>query len=397
MVHFVILVVSTFIFLLSRDRFQQLFDRIFLREPYNITRIVSTFENKFSDIYDFDLLTLGIANYIKKILSSESFWFAVKTEDKIYRTAFLSGLNYPEEEERDLTITQEMNDLIERNKIFSVKKIKEIPSYLNKVNGELIIPLKNGDNIFGFFVLGKKIGHRSYSPQDIEVLNVLTQRVVSMFYTAKLYQDDLNRKLMLEQERTRIARDIHDDVGASLTRISIMSEIVKKTISVPKKTERMLSQISDSCRVVTQEMTQIIWALSPRNDNFESLAGYVRSFAVEFLGPLKINCHFEYPDDIHHLKFGAEKRRNIFLSIREALNNVAKHSKASNVSISFGKDGGWLTVSVTDDGNGFNSCQQKSRGNGLLNINKRMKIIGGKSRIKSQVGCGADVMLLIPV
>ena len=165
------------------------------------------------------------------------------------------------------------------------------------------------------------------------MLRLLAQRVVSLLHTAGLYQKDLDRQLMLERERARISQDMHDDVGASLTRISILSELAKNRAETDKETKQWLEQITSTARNVTEEMSQIIWALNPKNDTLEVLIAYIRRFANEYLEPTSIHYTFELPESLPDIPLSVEVRRNIYLVVREALHNVVKHSGATEVVI----------------------------------------------------------------
>ena len=151
---------------------------------------------------------------------------------------------------------------------------------LEITNAELIVPLVKEDQPYGFFLCGQKKSEKSYSMQDIRVLSLIAKRVIALFQTAQLYQKDLDRQLMLERERARISQDMHDDVGASLTRISILSDLAKNKTEVAGETKQWLGQISDTSRDVMEEMNQIIWALNPKNDTLEGLIAYIRRFAI---------------------------------------------------------------------------------------------------------------------
>ena len=148
------------------------------------------------------------------------------------------------------------------------------------------------DQPYGFFLCGPKKSEKTYSLQDIRVLSLIAKRVIALFHTAGLYQKDLDRQLMLERERARISQDMHDDVGASLTRISMLSDLVKNRTDITGEARQWLGQISDTSRGVMEEMNQIIWALNPKNDTLEGLVAYLRRFAYEYLEPTTVDCVF---------------------------------------------------------------------------------------------------------
>jgi len=396
LVHLIMLAFSILIFLFLRDLIQKYIDKLFYRESYDSTKVVTDFEKQFAGINKFSSLASGIEEYLNGIFHFNSFLFAIRGKELSYKIVQqMGGKNTAPGEEFE--ITERISMLLEGSGVISIEEISMQPSFIAQLDCEILVPLMNGEKPFGFFLLGRKISDKSYNLQDIRLLTLLSHRIVSMFYTANLYQRDLKRQLMLERERTRIARDIHDDVGASLTRISIMSDLIIEKATDPESIDKWLRQISETSRQVTSEMTQIIWALTPRNDTFEGLSTYVRRFANEYLEPSNIQCEFTCPDALNNMELRAESRRNIFLSIREALHNVVKHSSANKVFISFNKEQDWVTVDVKDDGEGFNTSESKKAGNGLINIKKRMKSIGGKSTIFTNPGKGAEIRLFIPI
>jgi signal transduction histidine kinase len=142
-------------------------------------------------------------------------------------------------------------------------------------------------------------------------------------------------------------------------------------------------------------MDQIIWALNPKNDNLEGLAGYIRRFASEYLEPTPIECIFNFPEELHGMALSVEVRRNIYLVVREALHNVVKHSGASRVDIRLSVFDGRFSISVKDDGKGFEPEKLELPGNGLVNMKKRMTDIGGEVVIRSNAGQGTEIEIVV--
>jgi signal transduction histidine kinase len=188
---------------------------------------------------------------------------------------------------------------------------------------------------------------------------------------------------------------MHDDVGASLTRISILSELAKNRPEVQGETRQWLSQISDTSRNVMEEMSQIIWALNPKNDTLEGLVAYIRRFANEYLEPTEIRCSFNFPSELPARALSVEVRRNIYLVFREALHNVVKHSGAKRVDLRLKVEDLRLKIVIKDDGKGFDPDKLELPGNGLVNMKKRMKDIGGEMVIRSEVGAGTEIEIFV--
>jgi len=396
LLHFIILAISSITFLLLRDMIQKLIDRLFYREAYNSTHIVEAFEKQHAGIYNFDKLSSGVVNSLNKIFHARTLLFALKEHDHTFRLVKVQGFKQ-EDLPEEFTINEEVDSKIGGSKIFSIEEIRNKPALFTSCKGELVVPLLNDGQTFGFFILGNKLSEKSYTLQDIALLSLLSKRVVTLFQSAQLYERDLNRQLMLEQERNRIAKDIHDDVGASLTRITIMSDLANNKDSDPTAVRQWIQSIGETCREVTQDMTQIIWALSPKSNTFEGLLAYLRRYTLEYLEPANINCGFHFPKSVKDAQLRPEARRNVYLCIREALHNIVKHSKAKKVMITVENDHNWFTVIVKDDGYGFDSGKLKWQGNGLISMKNRMEVIGGEATIRAKTGEGTEVLLRIPL
>jgi signal transduction histidine kinase len=395
LIQFIFLTASILIVMLLRDPIKRVVDKLFYLESYDTTATILAFEKQFASMYHFEALAAGISNFLNSVLHFSSFLFAIKDDSLKYKTVFATGIR-ENSSGGIINITQETERIIKESKVISIEELSDKPVQFDMARGEILVPLINGSDVFGFFVLGRKNTNKSYSLQDVKLLSLLSCRIVSLYQTAGLYQLDIDNQLMLERERTRIARDIHDDVGASLTRVSIMSELILNKEIKPKDLSKWLIQIAESCREVVSDMTQIIWTLSPQNDTLEGLMSYMRRYVSEYLEPTKISCSFHYPELLNDIAIRAVKRRNIFLCVREALNNIVKHSAAEKVWVRLIHEKDWIKITIKDNGKGFDQCILKESGNGLLNIKKRMKSIGGKTRITSNAKNGTEVLLFIP-
>lgn len=396
MVHFIILATSILIFLLLKDTIQRLVDRLFHREKYDLAKLMTEIEDRLAGIYQRDVLVSSIVQSLNDIFHFKSFVFAIRIDQLSYKPVYLSGVdNYPLEKEFE--ITTEIDKLLRKTNVFVIETLNSEPEFFKISQGEMIVSLMKGNHPFGFFIVGPKISEESYSIQDIRVFSLLARRVIALFHTANLYQKDLDRQLMLERERTRIAKDVHDDVGASLTRISILSELVNNNASFPEKIKPWIRQIHDISHEVIQEMTQIIWALNPKNDPLEGLVAYIRRFAIEYFEPGPVKCTFDLPEELPGLLISGEIRRNIYLCIKESLHNIIKHAGATEVMISMKVNEEGLILKIKDDGKGFDLYNQESTGNGLINMKKRMSVIGGNFLIQSEENEGTEISLIAPI
>ncbi len=189
----------------------------------------------------------------------------------------------------------------------------------------------------------------------------------------------------LENERARISQDMHDEVGSSLSEISILGELARKK---PEEAEMYIQQISERAAEVIDSVSEIVWALNPSNDTLDSFVARVRRDAVKYLGLANISCRFAAPDVVPDLPLRAELRRNLFLAVKEALHNIVKHSAATEVSIAVKCMEDNLEILVSDNGKGFVLNDRLGTGNGLRSMNKRIADVGATLRIDSTPGCG---------
>jgi ligand-binding sensor domain-containing protein/signal transduction histidine kinase len=212
----------------------------------------------------------------------------------------------------------------------------------------------------------------------------------------------LHRQQAVERERTRIAKDIHDHLGANLTRISLLSQTVHGDLENPAHAATQLDRIYLTSRELTRSMDEIVWAVNPQHDTLDSLASYLGNFAQEFLVPLNIRCRLDVPLHLPHWPITAEMRHNVFLAFKEALHNIVKHSAATEVSIALTTNKIGFELLVRDNGKGFDPATQPSRighGNGLKNMRQRMEKIGGHCAVQSEPGTGTEInfSVCIPV
>lgn len=189
----------------------------------------------------------------------------------------------------------------------------------------------------------------------------------------------------MQAERDRISADMHDELGSGVTAIRLMSEILKtkmKHQSIPE-----LEKISNSANELLGKMNTIIWTMKSSNDTVESLIAYIRAHAIEYFDSTPIECTVRLPAVIPQADISGEKRRNIFLSFKEALNNAMKHSQATHLQVDIQTRDNVLIIRVTDNGIGINPEQLRRFGNGLNNMRRRMESIGGSFHIECNGQC----------
>ncbi|MGZ8899802.1 MAG: two-component regulator propeller domain-containing protein [Limisphaerales bacterium] len=186
----------------------------------------------------------------------------------------------------------------------------------------------------------------------------------------------LKRTHELERERTRIAQDMHDGLGSSLVKISLLGEQAERRFHEADGAEPQVRKMTAAARQVVREMDEIVWAVNPRNDTLENFAGYICAFAREHFSDTSLECHLDFPAELPIKLLRAEVRHNLFLAVREALNNVLKHSQAQHVWVKMDVVDDHLVINVRDDGKGFSAADHNA-GNGLGNMRERLRHLGG--------------------
>jgi ligand-binding sensor domain-containing protein/signal transduction histidine kinase len=205
----------------------------------------------------------------------------------------------------------------------------------------------------------------------------------------------LERERALEKERVRISQDMHDEVGSSLSEISILSELLKRDMSQTEEAEIHLRDISERSSEVIENIGQIIWAINPRNDPLDNLVAHLRLYAADYIRKVGIKYRFEIPDNIPAYQLSAEVRRNVFLVVKEALHNIVQHSCASEVKVRVDFLQNQMVINVKDNGKGFSIDQISGGGNGLINMQKRIENIGGIFKIDSEAGKGTSITITV--
>jgi signal transduction histidine kinase len=198
----------------------------------------------------------------------------------------------------------------------------------------------------------------------------------------------------VEKERTRIATDIHDDLGSGLSRIRYLGEIVKLKSTQQQNFLPDIEKIAVFSDEMVDKMNEIVWALNEKNDSLESIISYIRSFAVEYLSNNNIDCKVMSPDQVPVRIVKGETRRNIFLSVKECLHNIVKHAGATEANIQITVTDK-LVIRIHDNGKGIDWENRRPFSNGIQNINKRMKEAGGAVEFKNEAG--TSVVLAIPL
>jgi signal transduction histidine kinase/ligand-binding sensor domain-containing protein len=218
------------------------------------------------------------------------------------------------------------------------------------------------------------------------------------------YRYRLARLLEIERVRTRIATDLHDDIGAGLSRMAVLSEVVKRqTQGDHKESVDLLTDIADSARGLVDSMSDIVWSIDPRKDDLNNVASRIRQFASDVLEARGIDWEFKATEEIGNIKLPPEQRRHLYLIFKEAINNVARHSGCHRATLEISISNDRLLGSIRDDGRGFSAQSGDGvpgdgrGGNGLRNMQARAQELGGTLDIVTTPGIGTELALVIPL
>jgi signal transduction histidine kinase/ligand-binding sensor domain-containing protein len=231
-------------------------------------------------------------------------------------------------------------------------------------------------------------------------------------YRQKL--ERMDRQRAIERERSRIARDIHDDLGASLTRITLLSQSAAEELGQPAVASAHLQRIDATAREVTKALEEIVWAVNPRHDSLDSLVTYLGRFAQDLTSAAGVQCRIDMPTELSPCPLTSEIRHNLFLAVKEALNNAIRHAGANRVTVALQLAPDGFALVVEDDGRGFDPARvgtvaaggglpatatptesESGQGNGLGNMRRRLEEMGGRCEIASRLGVGTTVRFVI--
>jgi ligand-binding sensor domain-containing protein len=210
----------------------------------------------------------------------------------------------------------------------------------------------------------------------------------------------------LIKERLRISRELHDDIGSTLSSISIYSEVAKKRTEKRENTSEVLAKIGYASRELIDKMSDIVWSLNPNNESFEKLQNRMGAFAVMILSTRNVLYHFDADEELKKIQFTGEQRKNIFLIFKEALHNIVKYSDCKTVYVTFSVTNSNLIMEIKDDGKGFDVSQVNGKdamaiageslgGNGVKNMHVRAENIDASLYIHSKVNEGTSIQLTL--
>lgn len=205
------------------------------------------------------------------------------------------------------------------------------------------------------------------------------------------------QKMRTQRVQDKIARDLHDDVGSTLSSIAILTQVAKNQLAnSPEKTQILLNQISENAQEMLDNMSDIVWTNKTLNDNFEQLIIRMQEFTAKMLEPKNIDYQFYADETLKTIKWSSQKYYDFYMIFKEAINNVAKYSEAKMLTINLLKEQNTLMLIIKDDGKGFDKKHQKL-GNGILNMKKRAEQLKGIFEIESTVSKGTKIEVKISI
>ncbi len=205
------------------------------------------------------------------------------------------------------------------------------------------------------------------------------------------------RQESLARERARIARDLHDEIGAKLTRLSLLGAMAAEDAKGAEPLRREIEQMADTARETHRAFDEIVWSVSPRNDTVRSLSHYICKYAEEFFAGTPVRCNFQLPEGMNGQPVEPQRRHQMFLAVKEGLHNILKHAAATRVDITVRLPEGGLCVELADNGCGFDPALVGTQGDGLRNMRERMKVVGGVLSLDSRPGTGTRLVFEMPL
>lgn len=193
------------------------------------------------------------------------------------------------------------------------------------------------------------------------------------------------------KERSRIAQDVHDDIGSGLSKISLMASVASTYMRQNGLESREIIAISQVSKDLVENMRDLIWVLNPENATLDSLVARIREYCLDYLEGSAVTAETDIQDDIPNITISQQVQRNIFLTVKEALNNCIKHADCNFISIKLHYVNQELQISIADKGKGFDASNLNKKGNGLTNMKRRIDDIGGTFKVTSKQQCGTTI------
>lgn len=201
---------------------------------------------------------------------------------------------------------------------------------------------------------------------------------------------------MVAEEKSRIARDLHDDLGSSLTAVGMQAGLARRTQLAAEQAAEQFDLIAEKTRGMVSALDVIVWAVDPEEDTLATTVEYMAGYVGEFLHSSGLEGRFQIPVHLPEVKLEGRTRHGLFLAVKEAVNNCVRHARATAVEFSVTANAGELTIVIADNGTGFNP-ETTSGGHGMGNLTKRLQSLGGACRIESGAQTGTRIIFNLPL
>ncbi len=229
----------------------------------------------------------------------------------------------------------------------------------------------------------------------MRLIEIQKNKIEKEFFNQKFKELEVQNALL--QQRERISHDLHDDVGATLNSISVFSAVAQQQFQkFNPEASPVLEQIGSASRHLVDVINDIVWAMNPKNDQFENITIRMRLFAADLLMSKDVNIDFEADERLNTINLDVEKRKHFYLIFKEAVNNVYKYAQCSTLKIKLSLDENNIQMTIKDNGKGFDSLNPKN-GNGLLSMQERAKILRGSLYVLSEKNKGTSLELCFPI
>ncbi|HEV7425010.1 MAG TPA: ATP-binding protein [Thermoanaerobaculia bacterium] len=393
-----------------RKRVLEALDRRYFREQYDSRRLLLQVVSMVRDGLDIPGLSRVALDEIEQALHPRhiSIWHS-DPENRQYELHFVQGAAAPPNVAALrasgalpalLSKNDEPLDLYSRHTRQLVAKLPAAEQeWLRVHDAYLLVPMLIGQRLAGMMVLGERKSEEPYGKEDRQLLKTVATQLALTFDYSRLKESP---SPVMERLRTRIAADLHDDVGSGLSRIALLSELGRRrTIADPAQVDDLFAQIGDSSRELIDATGDIVWAIDPRHEHLGSLLARLRRFAADLLEDQGVRLAFAAPSGSTAIFFGPGQRRDLYLLLKEAIHNIAKHANAQTASVRLTVAEHELTAEVCDDGMGFipdtAGHGEQRQGQGLRSMYERASRLGGTLQVESTIGAGTRLHLRVPL
>jgi signal transduction histidine kinase len=212
-----------------------------------------------------------------------------------------------------------------------------------------------------------------------------------------LKRQQVEREREIEHERARVASELHDDLGAGLTEVNMLTTLVKSPATTHEEKTRYMDELSEKALRMVTSLDEIVWAVNPRNDTVASLVGYFGSYAQRLLELASVSCGLDVAEDLPDHTLDPKFRQEVLLAFKEALINVVRHAGAKKVWLRISVSDNVLLIEVADDGRGFEPGETLAGADGLANMQARLRALGGTFEVESKPGKGTTVRFRAPL